>query len=300
MLALPWLSAAAESLPGERAAFDEARRAYRFQLPETPEIIGEFLSNYPASNLTAEADMMLADWYFFNKEYPLALRYYSEIPDDAFSGNLRERLQYRKALSQIKTGYYDEAAAYLARLRGSREFGSDARFYVAYIDYVNGKYDEAYRQFQQIKSGDPKGAEAEYYINQIDYRNGEYRKVANTSERLLSGGKVPDELLAESIRVGALSNFKLGDKTTARNMLSRYIGLTGDGAEISALYALGTIYYDEGNYDKALPLFGTVTEYPGDLAQSAWLYIGQISRRRRLSVRYIGSACCARWSCRRV
>lgn len=263
-------------IPDEQARFNELTRAYHFQLPETPGLIGDFIADFPASNLRAEATMMLADWYFFSHEYALALQRYAEIPDDAFSGDRGQTLRYRKAVALVKTGFYAEAAPYFRATAGSKEFGEASRFYLAYIDYVEGRYDDAYRQFKAIKASGPKGAEAEFYLNQMDYRNGEYRKVANTSERLLSGGQVPEELRAESIRVGALSFFKLGDKTTARNMLTRYADLTGDGAEISALYALGTIYYDEGNYDKALPLFTIVTDYPGALAQSAWLYIGQI------------------------
>lgn len=269
--------ASAESLYRDDNGMPEGlKREFHFRIPQTPLQLKEFLDDNPGSCLSTEAKLMLADWCFYSREYALALGYYSGIPENAFSGDIREGMIYRKSFSQIKTGFYDEAAAGFRSLALSREFGDQARFYLAYIDYVNGLYDEAYRQFKEIKSTGPKGAEAEFYLNQIDYRNGEYRKVANASERLLSGGEVPEELLAESIRVGGLSFFKLGDKTTARNMLARYAGITGDGAEISALYALGTVYYDDGEPDKALPLFSTVTEYSGPLAQSAWLYIGQI------------------------
>ena len=256
--------------------FSELEFHYRYRESDTPLLASEFISKFPSSSKVDKARLMLADWYFFNKEYPFALKYYSMIPDGAFSGDEREAMLYRKAYSMIKTGFYDEASRYLKSILSSREFGDDARFYIAYTDYVKGDYDTAYREFVELKKRHPRYAEAEYYINQIDYKNGEYRKVANTSERLLSGGEIPSELKAETMRVGGLSFFKLGDKTTARNILSRYADLAGDGAEISALYSLASIYYDEGNPEKALPLFSVVTEYPGDLAQSAWLYIGQI------------------------
>lgn len=264
------------ALPDEEAYFNKIKEAFRQNLAEAPFLMKEFLNRYPASQYRSEVTLMLADLYFFEKEYPLALKYYTELRDNSFSGDTREEMLYRKALSQIKTGYYTEAAGYLKELRNSSEFGEDARFYLAYIDYVNGNYDEAYNQFLRIQSAGPKGAEAEYYTNQIEYLRGNYQKVATTSERLLTSGSTPDELMAETMRVAGLANFKLGSTAMARNILQRYADLTGDGAEISALYSLATIYYDEGNHDKALPLFSVVTEYPGNLAQSAWLYIGQI------------------------
>lgn len=263
-------------VPDAAKAFNELKRVYHFRQADTPLKIKQFLIDFKGSDYTAEATLMLADWYFLNGEFPLASGYYAEIRDNAFSGDVRETMLYRKAFANIKTGFYDEAAIYFRNLRSSSLYGEDARFYIAYIDYVNGNYDDAYNQFVTIKQSGAKGSEAEYYINQIDYKRGEFEKVANTSERLLAAGKIPDELKAETMRVGGLSFFKLGNKDKARNILSRYVEEAGDGAEISALYSLATIYYDEGDYDKALPLFTIVTDYPGDLAQSAWLYIGQI------------------------
>ena len=256
--------------------FDGARRAFETHLPQTPLLLKDFLNDFPASSRSDEATLMLADWYFYSGEYPLALSLYSAIREGAFSGDIRDGMLYRKAFALIKTGFYSEAAALLRPLSTSSQYGYDARFYLAYIDYVEGNYSEAYKAFSALKAGGPKGAEAEYYLNQMDYRNGDYRRVAVTSERLLSV-PIPDELRAETMRVGGLANFKTGNTPMARSILQNYATLTGDGAELSALYALATIYYDEGDYERALPLFTVVAESDGELAQSAWLYIGQIS-----------------------
>lgn len=243
---------------------------------DAPRLMKEFIDRFPSSARLADVTLLLADYYFVRGEYPLALRYYSELRDNTFSGDKRRTMLYRKAFALLKTGYYREAAALFGPLAGGGQYGADAAFYLAYIDYVNGNYDEAYRKFNALRNSATKGEEAEFYTNQIDFLRGEYRKVANTSERLLSGAPVPPELLAESLRAGGLSYFRLGDKVSARKLLSNYAKLTGDGAELSALYALATIYYDEGNYTEALPLFATVAEYQGNLAQSSWLYLGQI------------------------
>lgn len=262
-------------LPDVQSAYEASREAYRDLLPQTPLLLKGFLADYPESILAPEVSLMLADWYFYNREYPSALKVYETLGDSAFSGDIREGMLYRKAYALLKCGYYPEATVIFSSLAHSGSYGEPAKFYIAYIKYVNGDYDAAYEAFMPLRKSKIKGEEVDYYLNQIDFRRGEYRKVANASERLLVGN-IPDELKAESIRVGALSFFKLGDKTTARNMLRRYVDLAGDGAEISAVYALATIYYDEGDYASALPLFSSVTDYPGDVAQSAWLYIGQI------------------------
>lgn len=269
-----WASNTVPPVAGEEAAFDSIQWNFHFRQPQTPVLIKDFIDEFPASYRITRVEMLLADWFFLSHEYPLALQYYSRIPDDAFSGDERETQLYRKAFSMVKCGFYNEAAPYFRRLSASPAFGGDARFFLAYIDYVEGRYDEAYRQFKAFSAG-PYALEAEYYTNQIDFRNGDYKKVAAASRRLLKENTA-GPLRAETMRVGAISDFKLGNREQARQALAEYVSLAGDGAEISALYALGTIYFDEGNYDKALPLLTVVTEYPGALAQSAWLYIGQI------------------------
>ena len=261
--------------PDDRQAYEEICRAFRDNFAESPLLMENFINHFPASLYAPDVRLMQADWWFFKEQYPLALQYYNELPDKAFSGNVRERMLYRKAFCLVKTGYYREAEKLFSSLLGSQEFGNPSRYYLAYLRYVDGDYDEAYKAFTKLLNVPYRELEAEYYLNQIDFKRGEYQKVARTSERLLTPD-IPDQLLPETMRVGGISFFKIGDKTTARNILSRYVDLLGGGAEISALYTLGSIHYDDGNYKEALPLFTSVTDYPGPLAQSAWLYIGQI------------------------
>ena len=262
-------------LPSEAELFGEIERAYHWQESETPVLIKAYLAEAPASALAPEAILMLADWYFYNREYSLALQYYNRLHDSAFSGDVKDGMLYRKAFALLKNGFYDEAALLLADISRSREYGENARFYLAYVDYVKGNYDDAYKAFTAIKNSGKKGGDAEYYLNQIDYLKGDYRKVASTSDRLLKGD-MPPEMLAETLRVGGLAHFKTGNTSRAKSLLTQYADLTGDGAEYAALYSLASIYYDEGNHAKALPLFSAVTDFDGALAQSAWLYIGQI------------------------
>lgn len=272
----PGISADCCGIPGEKEAFEQLVWKFHFREPSTPVLLKDFIAGFPASNLRPDAELLLADWYYFNQDFPSALIWYAGIPDNAFSGDVRDGMLYRKALSLLKSGYYREAEMLFASLVRSDKFGLDSEFYLAYIRYVDGDYDEAFSRFSNLKKRHARDSEIDWYINQIDFRKGNFTNVASTSDRLLTLTEIPVELKGETMRVGGLSYFKLGDTAKARRLLADYTAFAGDGAEISALYALGSIYYDEGNLSGALPLFTVVTEYPGELAQSAWLYIGQI------------------------
>ena len=82
------------------------------------------------------------------------------------------------------------------------------------------------------------------------------------------------------MKVTGISHYKLGEVSKARPLLEEYVELKGDGADDTAVYTLGTILYDEGKYDKAEALFSSLTDDRGDIAQSAWLYLGQIQAAR--------------------
>lgn len=263
--------------PDEQAEFEHLEWVMHFRQTDSQLLMKQFLTDHPSSIYRDAVTMMLADSYFYDRQFSLAYQYYNQIRDDAFSGDVQQGFFYRKAFCLLKRGYYTEAAWYYRNLAGIEQYRNDADFYLAYIDYVNGEYDKAYNQFLKIKSSGHKISEVEYYINQIDYLHKEYAKVASTSESLLKGN-IPVEMMGETMRVGGLSYFKLGDKARAKDLLNQYVDYAGDGAELTALYSLGTIYYDEGNYDKALKLFNDITkeEEQGPLVQSAWLYIGQI------------------------
>lgn len=238
------------------------------------------LAEFPASLCRSRINLALGDIFFSKAEYAAALEYYNRIADNAFSGDVADGFLFRKAFSLMKVGYYAEAAATFARISDASTPSSPAYFYIAYLDYVGGDYDRAYTRFQAAqRAGGEKAGEAAYYINQIDFYRGDYRKVANAAERLLAGD-IPDELKGETLRVSGIAFFKTGDKTRAQEYLQRYVGEAGTGAELTAVYSLATILYDRGDYDAALPLFSAVTEDPGALAQSAWLYIGQILQRQ--------------------
>lgn len=268
--------------PEAREAFDSLRCLWPqvhgdkgVARPDEKFRIEDFLNRFPSSSYVPEARLMLADSYFFSHEYPLALSVYSTLQPSWFSGSLRSDYTYRYAFSLIKTGYYDEALPLLRSLRSDASYANAAAFYIAYVDYVNGDYDRAYEGFKAVAPVSEKGLEAEYYINQIDFRRGNYRKVADASRRLLVDN-LGDQLRPETLRVTGLSLFKLGEKDKARPYLEEYVATAGEGAENSAVYTLGVISYDRGDYFRAKELFSTLTGENNDLSQSAWLYLGQI------------------------
>lgn len=272
----------------EEAVFMLAEAYYQRGDNRCVELLEAFCRNYPASLLARDARMTQGDFYFFAHDFAKALTAYNRLDYSAFDKEERPLYTYRKALSMIKSGYYDEAIPLLEEIKGNSSYTRAATFYTAYIDYVKGNYKEAYSLFSKVDGEgesssrtsmrrrgeyEPSGIEPGYYMTQIEYVWKEYDKVISHGSSLLQ--KMPvASLRPETQRVIGMSYFKIGDWQTAKSYLSDYASST-DAPVAESVYALGVIDYLEKDYEKALDKFATLTDLNNDIAQSAWLYTGQ-------------------------
>lgn len=258
------------------AEFLRAQAAFNTADPLSATLLERFVASHPSSPLALDARLMLADRFFFTGDFQSAMRAYQEIDRDMLSGDSRRLYTYREALSMLKCGYYDEARALFRTLRDDKEYKAAADFYDAYIDYATGDLDTAYRKFSRLSGSRERGLEADYYLLQIEYRRGNYHEVASRGPRLLESTPAP-ALVPETMNVIGMSLFKLGDTNAARQWLERYLESAGNAAADNARYAVGTIYYDNGDIEKARQLFEGLTDSTPDISQSAWHYLGQIA-----------------------
>ncbi len=257
----------------EEYMFMLARAYYERGDAECVSLLRGFVKDYPASVLALEARLSIADFYFFHHQWPEALTEYDDIDFDRLNREDLALYTYRHALTRIKTGHYSEARQSLGILKNNRLYHDAYTFYSAYLDYIGGDYHKAYAGFSKVKSGE-KGLEAAYYLTQIDYSRGEYGRVADEGQKLLRSLTDP-ELAPELNRITGLSFFKLGDYRQSRSFLNRYTDLCDGDPAPDAVYALAVADYNDGDYTSAAERFSTLTELNNDLAQSAWLYLGQ-------------------------
>lgn len=248
--------------------------AYKLDAPGTTDMLRRYAERNQAGMHANEARLLLADIDFFHRNWPEALALYKKADIKGLSRPDRSLYSYRKALCMIKTGFYGEAATELKNVKGGM-FDDVRNFYTAYCDYIQGNLDKAYDGFARVKPG-IRGLEAGYYMVQIQYTRGEYEEVVEKSQSLMFKNPVP-ELCAELHRVTGLSYFKLDEYEVARQSLLNYLDQNKGEVNAEALYALGVIEYEDGEYESAAKYLAQVTEdgERGPVTQSAWLFLGQ-------------------------
>lgn len=235
---------------------------------------GAFVNGIPENPTFLSANTRIledADRDFFRHDWVKALEGYNRASIKGLGPGYRSLYSYRMALCLIKTGHYSEARQWLADMKGSR-FQNARTFYSAYLDYIAGDYKKAAAGFNDVRKGIP-GLDAEYYLLQIDYIEGNYRKVADKAPALAL--HAPASIAAELTRIAGMSYFHLGDYIRAEKYFLEYMKDDHGGIPPETEYALGAIFYDKGEYEKAENRLTPVTTVTGPLAQGAWLYIGQ-------------------------
>lgn len=304
-----------EGVPQDESASEEwlyllATAYYHTGDSRCEALLNEFLTLYPASSRAVEASLLKGDFLFYAHDFAGALSAYDSISTDSLGGENAVKYNYRRALCQIKCGLYDRAVPLLQSISSDKDYSRAARYYLAYIDYVEGRTDDAYRAFSSLMESDDEsgdgsadesrgmrsrrgvtrsrstamrrydyesdGIEPGYYICQILFGRGEWEQTIERGRSLLERRPVA-ALETDTRRVVGLSYFKLGNMTQSRGYLEDYVREAGINAADDARYALGACLYADGEYSEARKLFSGLTESNDAVAQGALLYLGQIA-----------------------
>lgn len=257
----------------ELCAFLLAEAYYNLGEERSVHMLEDFARAYPASALAVKSRLLAGDYWFFRHDWPNALEAYMEVDLSRLNHDDRLLYTYRRVLSMIKTGHFREARPLVSRLRGEKGYADAYNFYNAYLDYIDGKFSKAYEGFSRVSPGID-GMDAQFYMAQIDYSRGEYGKVAMLGEGIRKRGVDP-ELRPELDRIVGLSLFKTGHRREAASYLQQYLHTTEGSPSGEALYALGSIEYEEGDYAAAAERFASLTDFNNEVGQGAWLYLGQ-------------------------
>lgn len=258
----------------EEADFYIALAKFNRNDSDCTDALAAFLKNYPASAHRHEIKAAIGDCHFYRNDYAAAARDYVSVPEDAFDAGARADLIFRKSFSHIRIKDYGEAEQGLKKLRGNKRYNAQAAYYLAFIDYAKGNYGAAATGFRNVGKQSGLWEEAQFYLCQIAFDGKDYAAVQSQGAPLLDG-RLPSGMKAELMRIVGESDYHLGDTGNAASLLEKYLGLTEQAPERSALYILGICKFRNAEYAGALKLFGEVTTDDDEMAQSAYLYAGQ-------------------------
>ncbi len=238
-----------------------------------PDVLRDFLREYPVSTRRTDVMMMVGDWYFNRGQYAEALTEYGQVDPLALTSYRQDELNYRQAYSYLMLGEPEAAASLFRTLQSKPEWKNAARYYLGYIAYTKNDYPLALQYFRGLDTTVEPACAAPYYEAQIYFAQGEYDKSLALARQLLASGRVA-QFTPECNRIAGESLYNLGRASEAVPYLWKYCAEAANPAP-SAFYILGVSEYEKGDYDASVKLFQQAIGSHSAMEQSAWLYLGQ-------------------------
>jgi TolA-binding protein len=232
-----------------------------------------YLDKYPVSIHRDEACFMIGSTHFAEKEYQIAIYWFSQLELDNLSRQQQEDYAYRMGFSYLETNSKTEAKRLFSLLKNnSATYRNSATYYLAYIFYTENDYKQALPLFNQIKDQAEFKPDVLYYLTQINFAQERYIQTINEGTNLLNTYPA-NEYNSEINRIVGLSHYHESDYPQAIQFLNKYVSSAPDFKQ-EDLYILGLAYYFQKDYTNAIQYLSLSNPGNNALGQNTYLYLG--------------------------
>lgn len=283
-------------------------------------VLSRLASEFPTNPKATQAILTIGDWHWLHHDWHEALDEYAKVDIANLAPEQRNLYSYRKALAYIKCGLPLQAEPFLAELAQKPEYARAAKYYTAYLHYLNKDYDTAYEMMKEVASDDNTSLTHNDISEIAKTENPTSRRgrrgtmasrptLAPTDRQYVSDGIEPlyymsqieylrgeyDDVIDHSLTLMAKSPVE-----ELLPELHRIAGLSyfkkGDYTQArphleefvaavdapndDALYALSTLQYADGDLTEAEKNLRTLTDRNNAISQGSYLYLGQIAEQK--------------------
>ncbi len=236
------------------------------------ELIEKFISDYPTSSKQNQAYIEVAQYYFEQGKFPQALQYFEKVDESTLSYAQEEKFTFQKGYSYFTAGNKKEAQAYLSRSENSKEYGTQAKYYLGFMQYEGNNYQEANKYFQQVEGEEKYSEKLSYFKADMAFKEGNFQKAIDAG--LVAMPKSNASEKSELNKIIGESYFNLGQYDKALPYLKEYKGKRGKWSNTD-YYQLGYTYYKQKDYENAISQFNKIIDGKDSVAQNAYYHLGE-------------------------
>jgi len=230
-----------------------------------------FLDNHPSSIYSNEIRFAKGNLLFDREDFRGALAQYGAISPSGLTDKELEEFNFKRAYSYFRVGDSASARRFFPLVAQEGTYGVHARYYMAYLDYINGDYSSAKRVFQSLGSDVAYGPVVPFYLLQIEFLEGNYDYVLREGDRLMQASRGEREV--EIARIMAESWFHKGDYGQALRYMDIYRSNGGKmGREEN--YLVGFSSYMRNDIADAEKYLSLVVGPDDRLTQNAAYHLG--------------------------
>ncbi len=260
------------SLYGETEYF-LAVCAYELGKKDARKRLETFLKDDPSSVYADRAHFLEGTIHYNREDYADAVKDFEACKVKKLPKDEQADYLFRSGYAYLETNSLNKAQQqFSVLLSDSTRYNLSAKYYKAYIDYVNKDYELAYPVFEELQNEESYDKIVPYYLFQIYYAQRKYDKVLESGENLLKKDSANINN-TEVYRILGECYYHRKDYQNTIKYLSFYQEKS-DKVVRDNMYMLGNSYYQMGDYVNAIESFQSVTSVEDAMSQNAYLYLG--------------------------
>jgi TolA-binding protein len=253
-------------------AYYIANCAVRLNQNNADDLITEFVEEYPTSTKRNTAFLDVADYYFENSKYSYARKWYQKVDQGSIARSEKDRFNFNYGYSLYSTKSKKQATKFLNRVVDSKEYGSQAKYYIGYMAYEGDDYDTANEYFDQVSDNEKYKEKLSYYQADLNFKLGKFDKAIELALEQLPSSRGVEE--SELSKIIGESYFNLEKYTEAIPFLKAYQGKQRKWNNTD-YYQLGYAYYKQNDFESAISEFNKIIDGSNSVAQNAYYHLGE-------------------------
>lgn len=253
-------------------AYYIANCAVRLNQQGADDLMQNFVDEYPTSTKRNSAFSDVANYYFENGKYSRARQWYDQVNQSNLSNSEKDRFNFNYGYTLFQNKRYEDATTYMNRVRDSKEFGSQAKYYLGFMAYEGDDYQEAGELFEEVKGNERYDDNLSYFQADMNFKLGKFEKSIEEGKAQLSKSNAKEKSQLNKI-IGE-SYFNLGQYADAIPYLKEYKGTRGKWNNTD-YYQLGYAYYKQGDYENAVSEFNKIVDGKNSVAQNAYYHLAE-------------------------
>ena len=235
-------------------------------------LMEDFVKEYPTSSKQNQAFIEVAHYYFDQGQYPQALEWFDRVDESQLSSDDTDKFNFQKGYSYFTAKNKKEATKYFNTVSNSKEYGSQAKYYLGFMAYEADDYKEATKQFDQVSDKEKYKEKMSYFQADMNFKLGNFQKAIDDGNTAMSKSNALEQSELNKIIGESYFNLKQYDK--AIPYLKEYKGKKGKWNNTD-YYLLGYAYYQQKDYENAISQFNKIIDGNDFVAQNAYYHLGE-------------------------
>jgi len=255
-----------------RSYYYEAFCAIRLKQKDADDLMNLFFEKFPTSTKRNTAFLEVGDYYFNNRSYAYALKWFNKVKENNLTLYNQEEFNFKKGYALFAVGSFANAKKYFSQLLNSDKYGAQAKYYYGYMAYQDDDYSEADKYLNQVADNQSFDDDIPYYMANIKFKTGKFQEAIDAATPLIekSNGIQRSELS----KIIGESYFNLNEFEKATPFLLDYEGKKGKWNNTD-YYLLGYAYYQQKDYEEALLWFTKIIDGNNAVSQNAYYHLAE-------------------------